>query len=149
MTALYDYMFNNDTHVAFWKYRLTLEASATCLVAHICLMSGLRELQMKSNSICMIFLVAHLGLIRWMGSRKGKELKNFSGRKNGWIRNLHGEFCSPHYPAYIFSSCNLSSMLITKTELHSDSGPTGASKRLQQASRRHAAFIKFSLLTSM
>lgn len=31
--------------------------------------------------------------------------------------------------------------------LHSDSGPTGASKKLLEAGRRHAHFIKFPVLT--
>lgn len=100
-----------NTHIAYWKYWLTLEASAAHLVAPICLVSGLRELQMKSNPICMIFLPAHLGLIRWMCLRKGKGLRSFSGREDrGWIRNL--EVYSPHYPAHVFSSCNLTSVPI-------------------------------------
>lgn len=78
--------------------------------------------------------------------KKREETDTFLGKKRwGWIGDLDGGVCSPHY-AVRYSAAEAATVRLS---LHSDPGPAGTGKSPLQAYRRCVGFIKFPLLPPM
>lgn len=119
-----------------------------CSVARICLLSGLREFQRKSNP-CACFAASSLRHNEMNAFKKREGTETFPREENPGNESEVWKAKSAHLiiPLYIFGSCSPSDGPQRRAHLvlslHSDSGPTGESKRRRQASRRRAAFCNF------
>ena len=85
-----------------------------------------------------------------MCSKKGKELESFSGKEDiGDGLEICMVKSAPLITRLRYSVAATSVHAHFVLSLHSDSGPTSASKILLRAYRRRVSFIKFPLLTPM